>query len=175
MLWECSDQTECVGVCQDLRSADIPYYVDEIPCEKTAKMGVKWHYRIVISPKDFNRAKELLSIDAPQNTIPSSDADDEEVVDPTVELADAGMPLTAVPKRRGTYLDPWYAEDATVEVWSQDADDLSSGIERSLDANDIHSRCDSDKSGTKKIFVRPEDESFAREIVREIIEGTPLE
>jgi hypothetical protein len=175
MLWECADQTECVGVCQDLRSADIPYHVDEIPYEKTAKMGVKWHYRILISPNNFERAKELLGIDAPKNTIPSSDADDEEVVDPTVELADAGMPLTVDPNRRDTYLDPWYPEDATVEVWSQDADDLSSGIERSLDANYIHSRCDSDEYGAKKIFVRPEDESFAREIVREIIEGTPLE
>jgi len=47
-LWECADQTECVGVCRDLRSADIPYRVDEIPCEKTAKMGLKWHYRILI-------------------------------------------------------------------------------------------------------------------------------
>jgi hypothetical protein len=42
------------------------------------------------------------------------------------------MPLTAEPKRSDTYLDPWYPEDATVEVWSQDADDLCSGIERSL-------------------------------------------
>ena len=174
-LWECADQTECVGVCRDLRSADIPYHVDEIPCEKTAKMGVKWHYRILISRSDFDRAKELLSIDAPQNTIPSSDAEDEEIVDPTVELADAGLPLTVEPKRRDRYLDPWYPEDATVEVWFQEAEDLSSGIERSLDANYIHSRCDSDESGGKKIFVQPEDESFAREIVREIVEGTPLE
>ena len=73
------------------------------------------------------------------------------------------------------YLDPWYPEDATVEVWSQDAKDLSFGIERSLDANYIHSRCDSDESGRKKILVLPEDESFAREIVREIVEGTPRE
>ena len=145
-----------------------------LPCEKTAKMGVKWHYRILISRSDFDRAKKLLSIDAPQNTIPSSDDEDEEIVDPTVELADAGLPLIVEPERRDRYLDPWYPEDATVEVWSQEAEDLSSGIERSLDANYIHSRCDSDESGGKKIFVRPEDESFAEEIVREIVEGTPL-
>jgi hypothetical protein len=174
MLWECDDQTECVGICRDLRSANIRYRVDEIPYEKTAKMGLIWHYRIKISRNDFGRAKELLSIDAPQNTIPSSDAEDEEVVDPTVELADAGTLLTAEPNRRDTYLDAWSPEDATVEVWSQEADDLSSGIERSLDANYIHSRCDSNESGGKKILVRPEDDSFAREIVREIIEGTPL-
>jgi len=174
MLWECDDQTECVGVCRDLRSADIPYHVDEIPYEKTAKMGVKYHYRIPISRNDFDRARELLGIDAPQKTIPSSDAEDEEVFDPTAELADAGTPLTVEVERRDRYLHPWYPEDATVEVWSQDAEDLASGIERALDANYIHSRCDSEKTGAKKIFVYPEDESFAREIVRETVEGTPL-
>jgi hypothetical protein len=174
LLWECGNQAECVCVCEDLRSANIRYHVDEIPYEKTARMGVEWHYRILIPANDLDRAKELLSIDAPQNTIPSSDADEEEVVDPTVELPDAGVPLTAETKRRDTYLDPWYPEDATVEVWSQDGDDLSLGIELSLDANRIHCRCDSDEPGAKKIYVRPEDESFAREIVREIIEGTPL-
>lgn len=175
LLWECDSQAECVGVCKDLRSADIRYHVDEIPYQKTARMGVEWHYRILISANDLNRAKEVLSIDAPQNTIPSPDADDEEVVDPTVELPDAGVPLTAEIKRRDTYLDPWYPEDATVEVWSQDSDDLSFGIELALDANRIHCRCDSDEPGAKKIYVRPEDEPFAREIVREIVEGTPLE
>ena len=52
-LWECADETECVGVCQDLRSADIPYHVDEIPYEKTATMRVKWHYRILIFAQRF--------------------------------------------------------------------------------------------------------------------------
>lgn len=174
-LWECADQTECVDVCQRLRTADIRYHVDEIPYEKTGYMGVNWHYRILISRNDLDRAKRLLDIDGPQNTIPSSDAEEEEAVDPRMELADAGRPLTIDPERRDRYLDPWYPEDATVEVWSLDGDDVSSGIERSLDANYIHSRCDSDKSGGKKIFVQPEDESFAREIVREIVEGTPLE
>jgi hypothetical protein len=77
-----------------------------------------------------------------------------------MELADAGALLTAESNRRDTYLDAWSPEDATVEVWSQDADDLSSTIELSLDENYIHSRCDSNESGGKKILVRPEDESL---------------
>lgn len=171
-LWECADQTECVGVCEDLKRADIPYHVDEIPGERTARMGVKWHYRVQVSRGDFDRAKELFETDVPQNTIPTSEGDDEQVVDPTVELADTGVPLDD-PQRRDAYLDRWYPEDATVEVWSQGVDDISVGIERALDANYIHCRCDSDESDAKKIFVRPEDESFAREIVHEIIDGTP--
>jgi hypothetical protein len=173
LLWECADQCECVGVCRDLTNADIPYKVDQIPYERTAKMRMQWHYRILISPNDLDRAKDLLSIDAPLHAIPSSDADDEEVFDPSVELPDTSGLSIIEPKRRDTYLDPWYPEDATVEVWSQDVDDLSSGIELSLDANRIHCRCDSDKPRAKKIFVRPEDAPLAREIVREIIEGAP--
>ena len=174
LLWECADEAECVGVCRRLQNADIPYKVDQIPYERVG-MRVKWHYRILISPGDFDRAKELLGIDGPQHTIPSdADADEEEVFDPSLELPDTGAPSMDEPKRRDTYLDPWYPEDATIEVWRQDGDDLSSGIQRALDANRIHCRCDSEARGGKKIFVRPEDESFAREIVREIIEGTPL-
>jgi hypothetical protein len=174
LLWECADQSECVGVCRDLTNAGIPYKVDQIPYERTAKMQMQWHYRILISPNDLDRAKDLLGIDAPQHTIPSSDADDEGVFDPSVELPDTSGSSISEPRRRDTYLDPWYPEDAIVEVWSQDGDDLSSAIELSLDANRIHCRCDSDKPVAKKIFVRPEDESLAREIVREIIEGIPL-
>jgi hypothetical protein len=174
LLWECDYQPECVSICEQLRKAEIPYRVDQIPYEKTTGMQVLWHYRIAISAEDFDRAKKLLDIDGPQNTISLSDSDDDEVVDPAVELADAGTPLTAEWNRSGTYLDPWYPEDATVEVWSQNADDLSSGIERALDANYIHCRCDSDERRANKIFVLPEDEAFAREIIREIIEGTPL-
>jgi hypothetical protein len=175
LLWECAEQSECVGVCSDLKNADISYKVDQIPCERTAKMGVQWHYRILISPSDLDRAKDVLGIDAPQHTIPSSDSDDEEVFDPAYELPDTSASLISEPKRRDTYLDAWYPEDATAEVWSQDVDDFSLAIEHALDENRIHCRCDSDKPEEKKIFVRPEDESFAREVVREIIEGTPLE
>src|SRR5258708_5442777 len=49
LLWECADETECVGVCRDLREADIPYKVDQIPYERSVRMHVKWHYRILIS------------------------------------------------------------------------------------------------------------------------------
>ena len=39
----------------------------------------------------------------------------------------------------------------------------------------FYCRCDSDKPGAKKICFRPDDESFAREIICEIVEGTPLQ
>jgi hypothetical protein len=93
---------------------------------------VEWHY--LISTDDLDRAKEFLVMDAPRHTILSSD---EEVIDSSLELLEAGAPSIPEPRRPDTYLDRWYPEDATVEVWSQDGNDLSSMIQRSLDANRI--------------------------------------
>jgi len=100
LLWECAEQSECVGVCSDLKNADIPYKVDRSPYERTAGMGVQWHYRILISPSDLDRAKDVLGIDAPQRTIPTSDDEDEEVFDPVLELPDTSPSPINEPKRR---------------------------------------------------------------------------
>jgi hypothetical protein len=163
-LWW-SDLGSCLDVCRDLKNADISYKVEPLPTARNEKQE-ECCYRILVSPGDLDRARaagNLANLD-----------EEEEVFGPEVVLPDAGSPLTAEPRRRDTYLEPFYPEDATVEVWSQDRDDLSSTIKLSLDANRIHCRCDAAGRYAKKIFVRPEDESFAREIVREIIEGTPL-
>ena len=45
----------------------------------------------------------------------------------------------------------------------------------SLKENQIRTRTEVQEGGFKKVFVSPEDESAAREIIREIIEETPLE
>jgi hypothetical protein len=42
LLWECDDQRECVGVCEPLRDAGIPYHVDQIPYGKTQRMLMVW-------------------------------------------------------------------------------------------------------------------------------------
>ena len=88
-------------------------------------------------------------------------------------------PLIAVQEFLSSTLRPAAAEDenagaAQAAAASHVGNNDSSAIDLSLDANHIHCRCDSDKPGVKKIFVRPEDESMAGEIVREIIEGTPM-
>jgi hypothetical protein len=68
----------------------------------------------------------------------------------------------------------WYPEDATVEVWSGDQPELGELIAASLLENQVHARLD----GTEDkyaLFVLPDDESRAREIVREIIDAAPPE
>jgi hypothetical protein len=66
----------------------------------------------------------------------------------------------------------WFPEDATVEVWSGEQPELSEMIGASLRENQIHDRWEM-QGKNRLLFVLPQDELRAREIVREIIEGTP--
>ena len=73
----------------------------------------------------------------------------------------------------GRYSADWYPEDATVEVSSTPNVGRSSMIVSSLRENFIRCRERSLSNGSKQIFVQPEDQLRAREIVREIEEGRP--
>jgi len=68
----------------------------------------------------------------------------------------------------------WYPEDATVEVWEGEPAEAREMIEMSLQENDIRMRWEME-DGKPKLFVLPEDEERAKEIVREILEEKPLE
>jgi hypothetical protein len=67
-----------------------------------------------------------------------------------------------------------YPEDATVEVWSGDNIDLIEMIEMSLRESDLLVRTEKTR-GLARIYVLPEEEARAKEIVREIVEGQPSE
>jgi hypothetical protein len=73
------------------------------------------------------------------------------------------------------YSRDWYPEDATVKVSSTLNVERSSMIISSLRENYIRFRESSSPDGYNQIFVLPEDELRAREIVREIEEGSPPE
>ncbi len=66
----------------------------------------------------------------------------------------------------------WFPEDATSRVWEGEPAEARDMIEMSLAENDIRTRWE--LQGAKaKLFVLPEDELRAKEIVREVVEGEP--
>ena len=78
-----------------------------------------------------------------------------------------GPPVTAESVR-------WFPEDATVSVWSTDANEPSDFLVAALHENGIN--CRVDQQGIRaKLYVLPDDAARAREIVREVVEGEPLE
>jgi hypothetical protein len=68
----------------------------------------------------------------------------------------------------------WFEEDATIKVWETETGEPSDFLVAALHENSI--RCRADLEGSKAaVYVLPEDESRARELVREVVEGQPPE
>jgi hypothetical protein len=173
LIWKGNDESECVALCRLLMKADIPYKVAQVPVEAKFKMRVKWRYEISVPYTDSQLAKNLLGIEG-EFADACYDPDDEnetEEGNDVDELPVHDTPPDALVKS-DSYLKHWYPEDATVEIWSQDGDDISGGVAMALKENLIHCRVDHN-DGLCKAFVMPEDEARAREIVREVVEGLP--
>ena len=68
----------------------------------------------------------------------------------------------------------WYPEDAAAEVWEGEPAEAREIVEMSMKENDIRMRWEM-QDGKPQLFVLPEDEERAKEIVREIVEGVPPE
>jgi hypothetical protein len=68
--------------------------------------------------------------------------------------------------------DLWYPDDATAEIWVADPPNLEEIVELSLRENQIHTRWE-DRDKKSVLFVQPEDEARAREILRQIVESSP--
>ncbi len=62
-----------------------------------------------------------------------------------------------------------------MEVWSGNPKEGGSLVEMSLKENRINYRVAIVSDELRRVFVMPEDEVRAREIVREIVEGAPPE
>src|SRR5215472_13164108 len=171
LIWKGHDQATCVLLCRDLMNADISYKVAQISESRSTNMRVSWRYEIGVIASDYERAKQLLGIEGDFEEVRDSlddlaqedENDEAESVPPDDSPPDAQV-------RNDSYLNPWYPEDATVEIWSQSDEDLSGGIQMALKENLIHCRLDG-QEGIRKVFVMPQDEGRAREIVREVTEG----
>jgi hypothetical protein len=78
------------------------------------------------------------------------------------------------PPSAGASEEGWHLEDATVKVWSTKKGEPSDFLVAALHENEI--RCRVEKNGVcATLYVLPEDQTRAREIVREVQEGTPPE
>jgi hypothetical protein len=76
------------------------------------------------------------------------------------------------PPNPGVGLD-WFPEDATLRIWLSESES-GDFLVAALHENGIHCRLDKTER-RQELYVLPEDESRAREIVREIVEGRPPE
>ena len=159
-VWSSDEQESCVYVCAGLSAAGIPFKINE-----------DGHYEIWVPAEFCDKAKAI----AEQGCVDFSDSCEDQKI---MELPDAGPS----PAKRENRDSSWCAEDASVEVWSEKAEELpwyepvkglAWMIELSLHENGIGTHTNVSHEGYRRILVRPEDEIQAREIVREIESGTP--
>ena len=90
-------------------------------------------------------------------------------------LPDSSNPhssLASPPDARSNSDKYWYPEDATIKVWLSEDDTPADFLVAALRENRIYSRVENVKNRAE-IYVAPEDEARAKEIVREVKEGTP--
>lgn len=173
-IWAGDSQETCAVLCQQLKDAGIHYEVTQGIKSRDQRMRVSWRYELGVPAEKEKRAKELLEL--PETVVEeSSELDEEDEDQSLLEWPEEDESAPTKERKKSSYSSPWYAEDATVEVFSETLTFQSDMIEMSLKENQIRARIEVQEDGFKKVFVLPEDEALAREIVREIVEGAPPE
>lgn len=86
-------------------------------------------------------------------------------------------PELPIPENGSWDPEGWHPEDATSKIWGNSAGTGSDAIIVSLEENRIHWRANDPEyeanEAITEIYVMPEDEERAREIIREVTEATP--
>lgn len=175
-----------MSACYKLRDEGIPYSTTDAPGGIGFNMRIGRRYELFVSAPDYDRAKATLDLendaspafseeDWRQLEEPEADHDpdvsqsvpvDDEITEPASEES-----LPDRDSRRDSYFARWYPEDATIEIWSQTGEvDFSGAIEMALKESLIRCRLETEDA-IPKVFVVPEHEIQARQIVREIVEG----
>lgn len=166
VVWEGSGESDFTEACGELRDMDIRYEVHRTVMGPKRYMDVECWYEIKVSPGDAKQAKAVLGT---QSSLDPTQIPNEEAF----ELAESPTVSTPESRKRDPSFRKWHSADAVVEVFSQPPENTSSVVELSFKANYVRFRTEVSEDGTRRFFVVPEDEAIAREILREIREGTP--
>jgi len=162
-VWSGEDQAECVFICEQFKAAGVPFKVTQRSHQFLK--GVDEHYEIGVPPEFCNQARKKIAEGR-------SDFTDEPEDQKIMELPAKNGP-SSIELQRKDWKPSRHPESATVEVFCENTDDRAWMIEASLRENYIDSRIEVLDDGSRRIFVKPDDEPQAREIVREIKEGSP--
>jgi hypothetical protein len=165
-LWTGVDPRICAEHCAKLKDAGIPFKVIRRE-DRLFNINTYPDLEIAVPPSLHEKAKEVIGNEDAVEQMEESE------IQAAMELPAEDDPATTKDKDDNWDPENWYPEDATVEVWSENTQRLTWMIESSLHENRIHSRTDRLDDGACKIFVLPEAELRAREILREITQAAP--
>jgi hypothetical protein len=171
-FWKGNDARVCAELCTVLDEAGIPHKTVHRR-DHLFNLNNQAGYELGVPASLYEKAeltvKEAFGTDAEtgEDAVPLLPAPDREPAEFEKGLRDAIADANE-------WLGPRYPEDATLEVWSGEDVDTKEMIEMSLRENDVLNRSEEEK-GLHKVFVLPDHAARAKEIVREVIEGTPMD
>jgi hypothetical protein len=166
-LWEGDDLGLYTNLTKALDDAGIRYY-ERSQRDYTRKESLFWlegaspiMFCLSVMQPDLQPSRrileELLDREPEDVELPAADSEADRPAD-TIQERSAGE---------------WNPAQATVEVWSGDDAALAQALEDCLRENDIGVRRAGGEAGTLRLFVMAGEEGRAREIIREVREGTP--
>jgi hypothetical protein len=169
-VWEGNDPSEGAAVKDALEKAGIPV-IDQEAGGYFIFPSMRPKTEIYVSSKNVEEAKKVLldleawddpeelsegereSLELPESDIPESDEQSSQLLDSS---------------------DNWDEDDPVAEVWNGDKEEFADTLTACLREIGIASRKLS-KAGHLRLVVRPEQESRAREVVREVVDASPPE
>jgi hypothetical protein len=175
-VWGCRDPQEHAEVIASLEKENIPTRTvqadDYLFIPRT-----RLPFEIYVPKRFAEKAKQILDPDVNS----SEETFKNKITAPPEEILeeDSTASLENVAERG-----EWHPDDATAEIWSGEDAGMADMIRMSLRENQIPCRVDSGEGqeemetsteSVTKVFVLPEDEKRAQEIVREILNSSPLQ
>lgn len=160
MLWAGEDPALYSSLVEELRAAGIPFIdkptgddevaptADTIPIDWKPRFG----FEVAVPSSNLAAAEKIL-----EKLL------DEEPVDMELPAEDDAAPAAAEPAHLST---------ASCAVWSGDDQERVDFLSQALKEKEIPVRVETQGQATT-IYVPPEEETLAREIIREIVEGAP--
>ena len=162
MLWAGEDPALHSSLIEELESAGIPFVdkptggdevaptADTLPIDWKARFG----FEVAVLSSNLAAAEKILE-----------ELLNEEPVDMEIAANDVSEPTIGE-------LEPSKVSAATCAVWSGSDEARSGFLVQALKENEIPARAETHGSEAT-VYVPPEEEMLAREIIREIVEGAP--
>jgi hypothetical protein len=167
-VWEGNDPAECAAVKDALEKAGIPL-IDRESAAYFIFPSMRPKTEIYVSGKNVEQAKKVLldlqAWDDPEEMT----AEERKALElPESDVTDSDEQTSQPPDPS----DNWDEEDPVAEVWNGDSEVFADSLIACLREVGIAPRKFSE-AGHWRLVVRPEQESQAKEIVREVVEASP--
>jgi hypothetical protein len=169
-LWRANDPAEYERVKEALTSAGIPFTAPDAK-SSFSFMPTEPSMEVWVSEVDQQRARKILdALDDRAHPDEMSPEDTESLALPESEDAEEDAEPEPPPKLS----EHWYEDDLIAEVWNGDSDEFARTLIACLREVGIASHKFSE-AGRSRLVVSQQQESRAKEVVREVVDATPPE